>query len=318
MLPEWDCVVRESRNGTFLHLRGYMDYHADRFADMSLVASDDAGRIIALLPAHRRGDTLVSHGGLTYGGWLMTNRADMLAMMKVWEDMTQLLREQGIHRLVYKPVPHIYHRSPAEEDLYALWRAGGKVESVLVSSVVDMASPLGFDMAARQSVGKARRNGVAVGPSDDWQGFWRVLEERLSAAYGATPVHTLGEISLLHSRFPDNIRLYTAVCDSEIVAGIVMYYTDTVAHSQYTGSTDAGRRLRSIPLLYRYIIDNLPQGIRYFDFGTSNEDGGRYLNEGLIRQKASFGARAVAYSTYVIDIAGDDVADLRKQKDVRT
>ena len=34
MLPEWDRVVRESRNGTFLHLRGYMDYHADRFADM--------------------------------------------------------------------------------------------------------------------------------------------------------------------------------------------------------------------------------------------------------------------------------------------
>ena len=34
----WDEVVRGSRNGTFLHLRDYMDYHSHRFSDMSLVA----------------------------------------------------------------------------------------------------------------------------------------------------------------------------------------------------------------------------------------------------------------------------------------
>ncbi len=37
---EWDGFVRESRNGTFLFMRGYMDYHADRFADFSLMASE--------------------------------------------------------------------------------------------------------------------------------------------------------------------------------------------------------------------------------------------------------------------------------------
>ena len=30
---EWDSFVDISRNGTFLHKRGYMDYHAHRFAD---------------------------------------------------------------------------------------------------------------------------------------------------------------------------------------------------------------------------------------------------------------------------------------------
>ena len=70
--PEWDLVVEQSRNGTFLHRRDYMDYHADRFEDMSLIARDDSGRIIAVMPAHRCGDTITSHGGLTYGGWLMT------------------------------------------------------------------------------------------------------------------------------------------------------------------------------------------------------------------------------------------------------
>ena len=38
---EWDDFVRDSRNGTFLFMRGYMDYHADRFADFSLMAYRD-------------------------------------------------------------------------------------------------------------------------------------------------------------------------------------------------------------------------------------------------------------------------------------
>ena len=38
--PEWDDLVRRSRNATFLHERAYMDYHSDRFDDCSLMAYD--------------------------------------------------------------------------------------------------------------------------------------------------------------------------------------------------------------------------------------------------------------------------------------
>ena len=30
---EWNDFVGQSKNATFLFYRGYMDYHADRFAD---------------------------------------------------------------------------------------------------------------------------------------------------------------------------------------------------------------------------------------------------------------------------------------------
>ena len=42
---------------------------------------------------------------------------------------------------------------------------------------------------------------------------------------------------------------------------------------------------------------------RYFDFGISNEQGGRKLNRGLIDQKEGFGARAVVHDHYAIDFA---------------
>jgi hypothetical protein len=37
---------------------------------------------------------------------------------------------------------------------------------------------------------------------------------------------------------------------------------------------------------------------KYFDFGISSEKNGRYLNIGLIQNKESFGARAIAYDFY--------------------
>lgn len=65
---EWNRFVAASKNGTFLFDRRFMDYHSDRFSDYSLMVYLK-GRLYALLPANADGQTLVSHGGLTYGGW---------------------------------------------------------------------------------------------------------------------------------------------------------------------------------------------------------------------------------------------------------
>lgn len=124
---EWDKAVETSRNGTFLHMRAYMDYHADRFRDFSLLARDNHGDVIAVLPANADGDNIHSHQGLTFGGWLMSSPADANAMMDIWGLASKFLRTNGFKRLIYKPVPHIYHKYPAEEDLYALFRAGGSL-----------------------------------------------------------------------------------------------------------------------------------------------------------------------------------------------
>lgn len=295
----WDTAVGESRNGLFQHMRDYMDYHADRFTDCSVLAADAKGRIIAVLPAHASGDDVSSHRGLTFGGWLMTQRADMPAMMEVWTAMTDYYRKRGFRSLYYRPAPYIYHKYPADEDIYALFRAGGVLDAVQVSSVVDNSCPHGFDMASRQSVRKAAAAGIGAGESARWAEFWQILSGRLQERYDARPVHTLDEILLLHSRFPEQIRLFTATLEGRIIAGVVIYDCGTAVHSQYCASTDEGRRLRALPLLYRHILDACAVS-RFFDFGTSNEDGGRILNEGLIRQKCGFGGRAVAYNAYMV------------------
>ena len=68
---KWNEFVTISKQGTFLFNRNYMDYHSDRFTDSSFLIMEK-GRISAALPANRKGDTLYSHQGLTYGGLLTT------------------------------------------------------------------------------------------------------------------------------------------------------------------------------------------------------------------------------------------------------
>ena len=48
----WDDFVEQSKNGTFLFKRQYMDYHSDRFTDHSLLFFNKKRHLIAFLPAN--------------------------------------------------------------------------------------------------------------------------------------------------------------------------------------------------------------------------------------------------------------------------
>lgn len=299
---EWDAFVHDAKNFSFLLMRDYMDYHSSRFADYSLMAySKD--RLVAVLPANRDADTVYSHQGLTYGGWIMSklhfNVVDMLELMSV---SLELMHNDGVKQLIYKPMPYIYHSYPAEEDLYALFRCGAQIEATNVSTVIDLANPLHFNTGAKSSLSVAHRNNVEICESDEYEGYWQVLSELLFNRYGVKPVHALNEILWLHNAFPDNIRLFVAKKDDELLGGVVMYFTGQVAHSQYTSATPQGWAMRVLPAVYDYIIKNECSSVRYLDFGTSNEKEGKYLNEGLVLQKCGMGGRAVVYNTYKIEL----------------
>ncbi|MBR5171340.1 MAG: GNAT family N-acetyltransferase [Muribaculaceae bacterium] len=301
---EWDEAVRNSRNGTFMHLRDYMDYHSDRFADFSLMARD-CDKILAVLPACREGNTLYSHRGLTYGSWLVPLRHfDVTTMLSVWDSAIEFLQNEGIEKIIYKPVPHIYHRYPCEEDLYAIFRVGGVLTESNISTTIDLDEPLPFDRGNKRNVNLALKSGVKVAESDDWQGYWHLLDTLLMEKYGKHPVHSLDEIMLLHSRFPENIKLYTATLGDEILAGVVMYYCgNEVAHCQYIASSERGREFKALTLLFDYLIKESSQaGYRYFDFGISTENGGLYLNEGLVRQKCRMGGRGIVYQVLSVKL----------------
>ncbi|MFQ5921376.1 MAG: GNAT family N-acetyltransferase [Anaerolineales bacterium] len=300
----WDQFVRRSKNGTFLFFRDYMDYHQDRFEDHSLLVWDAKGHLIAVLPANSQDDVLVSHGGLTYGGFVTDDRMKAGLMLEVFEDALAFLKQRGFVKLVYKAVPHIYHRIPAEEDTYAMFRYGASLYRRDVTSVVIPALGSKFQDRRSRSIRKALRSGVTWGPSERYDEFWPILEQNLMSKHGATPVHTLPEIMSLQTAFPKNIRFFCALVHDEIAAGTVIYETDTVAHAQYIASSEAGRTYGALDLLFSELILDQYSDKKFFDFGISTESDGRYLNKGLTAFKEGFGGRSVTHDFYEINLAG--------------
>jgi len=297
----WDAFVAGSKNGTFLFRRGYMDYHADRFADHSLLIRDDGGTLRALLPGHADGSNYGSHGGLTYGGFVTGPDMKVPAMLEVFEATAAYLAEQGFGSWKYKTIPMIYHIHPAEEDRYALFLANATLGRRDVLAVVDRRAALPYQERRARSVNKARKEGLTFAEEPGFAEYWNVVAANLVEKYGVAPVHSLAEIESLRARFPENIRLVACRDGARLLGGVVLYTSATVAHVQYIASTDEGRKRGALDGLFDHLLTH-PGGERYFDFGISNEQGGRKLNRGLIDQKEGFGARAVVHDHYRIDL----------------
>lgn len=294
---EWNCFVASSKNGTFLFDRNYMDYHADRFTDHSLMFYRD-NRLYALLPANEKEHTLYSHQGLTYGGLVMGMEATTVHVMEIFESMNAYLCEHHFSQVVYKAVPWIYHQVPAEEPLYAMHlKCRYHLLERDVSSTIVLNHPLKWKKDRRHGLRMARDNGVGVRFSENYEAFWSILEDNLRQKHHVSPVHSLAEIQLLHDRFPENIFLIEATRENAMLGGCVVYLTPQVVHTQYIAATPEGKRLGVVNAIIDELLRSFPEHL-YVDFGKSTETHSDILNENLIYQKEGFGARAVCYDTY--------------------
>lgn len=318
---EWNNFVENSKQGTFLFNRSYMDYHADRFHDCSLMVYRK-DRLYALLPANRVDTTLYSHQGLTYGGLITNAEATAVGVCEAFLEINKYLYGIGIQHVLYKCMPWIYHRIPAEEDLYALFHVcKARLIHRYIASTIDQTNPIKWRKDRQHGVKSALKEGVIIErKSKDLDLFWDILTNNLQATYHAKPVHTLEEMTLLTHHFPVNIPLYMARQGDKYLAGVLLYVTSNVVHTQYISATTEGKELHAVDAICHQIIKEDYKDVHFFDFGTSNEDSGDYLNAGLIQQKEGFGARAVCYDQYEWDITEDiltpySLPTIRKQDD---
>ena len=305
----WNEFVKQSRQGTFLFDRNYMDYHQDRFHDHSLMIYYK-DKLYALLPANEVVSAsnneipqkeLVSHQGLTYGGLLTCNKMTAELTCETFEAIGNYLKQEGFSKLTYKAIPWIYHKIPSEEDLYALIHVGkASLSAREISTTILLQNKLRFSEQRRRGVNKAKKNSLIIRQSsqEDVFAFWNILNNNLQQKYHTRPVHSNEELQLLMSRFPENIIGYSVLKDEDVIAGTIIFITPQVIHTQYIGASEKGKEEGALDLLFDYLINQKKWNAPYFDFGKSTEDRGNYLNTNLIHQKEGFGGRGVAYDTY--------------------
>ena len=305
----WDDFVLKTKSPTLLHQRTYMDYHANRFKDASLLLTDEHNRIISLLPAcwsNKQTDSIISHEGLTYGGYLFAPQTHTNLMEEAIERSLQFYKEElKVNSLILKPIPYIYNTQANDEQLYIIHRLGGQIQERNLSQAINLAMPMKWSELRRRSLLKAHKNALHIAKSEDreeWNRFHRLLSQMLSEHHNTRPVHSAEELWMLHTRFPDSIQLYTAHKERQLLAGAIIYLSPTVAHTQYLATSSEGRQCGALDfVISRVLTQESIQRRRWFDFGISTERDGS-LNHGLTLQKEGFGGRGVCYDTYKITL----------------
>ncbi|WP_114819872.1 GNAT family N-acetyltransferase [Chryseobacterium sp. KLBC 52] len=296
---EWNQFIIESKNGLFFFDRDFMEYHSDRFKDHSLLIFKN-NKIAAVLPANESERQIISHGGLTFGSLIVSYAIKASEVLEIFNEIKKYYSDLSFNEIIYKAIPHIFHKYPAEEDLYALFRNDANLFRRDISSVIDLSHPIRFSETKRQLVRKCKENNVRVTENTNFEEYWSLLSSVLQK-FDTKPVHTAEEITLLKEKFPENIRLFEANQDGRILAGIVIFDFGNTIHTQYMAASSEGRKAGALDFINHFLLEKFNDR-KYYSFGISTENQGKYLNEGLIQQKENMGARGIALDFYSIKL----------------
>lgn len=299
--PQWNAFIDEAKNATFLFHRDFMEYHADRFSDFSMLVFEDQ-KLLSVIPANRAGATVFSHQGLSYGGFVFDKKIRLQQVLNIFSAVLSFLDQQQITHFQLKLLPFFYAGYLSDEIKYALFLTEAKLIRRDTLSVIDISKPLEHSYSKKTKIKLGKASGFKIVEESDFSEFWeQVLIPNLQERHGVSPVHAVDEITLLKQRFPQNIRQFNVYQNEILVAGTTIFETETVAHAQYISGHSEQNKLGSIDFLYDFLLQNVYKTKQYFDFGTSNENAGRNLNAGLLYWKESFGSKIAVQDFYEVE-----------------
>ncbi|MDO8774089.1 MAG: GNAT family N-acetyltransferase [Burkholderiaceae bacterium] len=299
----WEQCCAGAVNSTLLHTRRFLSYHGNRFKDLSVLVVESR-KIRAVFPAAQSptdSALVVSHPGITFGGVVHQGWLSGMRMLEVFTALSEHYARNGYQRLLYKAVPHIYTRKPAQDDLYALFRLGAQRIRCDLSCAIDLANRQTSSGRRQRELKKTQKLVTLSSDPALLAQLWEVIAQNLARKHNARPVHSLTELVLLMGKFPEHISIRCALMAGRVEAGIIMFNTESAWHLQYVGASESAHEVSALDaVLDAAIVEAHLAGARYFDFGTSTEKDGKVLNDGLYRFKSGFGGGGITYEFYEI------------------
>ena len=124
---------------------------------------------------------------------------------------------------------------------------------------------------------------------------------QLRARYASQPVHSLDEIELLASKFPENIVQHNLYREDQLLAGITFFIKNDIVKSQYTASSSLGLKINAVGYLYMEAMKEFQEkGFLLMDYGSVNEPDGS-VNKGLLRFKKELGCEKEEWKRWEIE-----------------
>ena len=269
--------------------RDFMDYHQDRFNDYSLMVYKK-DKLVALFPANVNGDQVFSHQGLTFGGVLLPFNIDSKAVFDILDAISHFLHKEGKKSLEIKSIPEIYFQQASNEINYYALNHHAAIKASHMVLAIDYSKPLSIHKTKLKNF---RNNSYdfVIEESQSLDGFWKdILVPRLRDRHQSDPVHSLEEITLLKSKFPNQIKQFNISLDGEILAGITIFENEHVVKSQYGATSAKGEKTRALDYLFLHLIYKYQSlGKRFFSMGTVTDSSEFGYSPGMLKNKEELG-----------------------------
>ena len=281
-----------------------MEYHSDKFHDHSIILYFKEKPAV-IFPAHQYQNSIYSHNGLSFGGFLSNNNHGTENLFRFFRSILHYYSKESFTTLYYKKTPLIYQQHLAQSDEFFLFQANAKLENRETNLVIPLRSENKLQDRKKRAIQKSTSYGISVTESDNWDTFWEMLTENLQDRHKTRPVHTISEILKLKKQFTENIRLFMSQKNEKALAGTVLFIHPNVVHSQYIASTEMGRETGAVDFLFKNLIEKF-NDYNWFSLGVSSLRLGGKVNKGLTEWKEGFGAQPFSHDNYLIDLTKID------------
>ena len=298
----WDQLIDQAANAAVIHYRAYLEYHLHRFAEVSaLVFHQD--ELIAVFPAESGHDQVYSYRGLTFAGLILRKGCSRNLLFQAWKSITNHYSLMGYSQLEIQPSPGFFWKEAklqftAEDFVGMGWAQTG----MKIYDTVKLPYEI-RDRGKLWGIRRAQALGLSVRLAEELDTFWiEILQPNLLKRHDAAPVHSLKEIKQLKSSFPAAIQLWTVSQKGLLLGGCLLYVHGQVVHSQYIASSEEGRKLRCLDLLFAQLIEDFGSSHTYFSLGTSSNPRDGQRDSGLVKWKKSLGAQEIPAFSWKMDL----------------
>ena len=301
---EWDEFVLSTSGGTLHSRREFLNYHKEKFEDLSFIFTLD-NEIVAVLAAAVLNDKLVSHPGASYGGLIYKQNLKLEQIIEIKKIIFEQSINRNIKKLEFRFPYSIISKNYFDKFKYTISSNTHKVYRE-ISQFIDLDN-LDKNQYSTNFVRILKKNkNIHTKLStnkDDISSFYKILEKNL-LRHDTKPTHTLEELVYLIENL-DNCKLFLTIDEKDIIVSgtFVIELTKNTAHTFYLCSDyrfiNKSPLVSTIDFVAKYYKKS---GFNHLNLGISSENRGESINLNLNMFKEKFNSYGTVRETFNVNV----------------
>ena len=301
---EWDEFVLSTSGGTLHSRRGFLNYHKEKFEDLSFIFTLD-NKIVAVLAAAVLNDKLVSHPGASYGGLIYKQNLKLEQIIEIKKIIFEQSINRNIKKLEFRFPYSIISKNYFDKFKYTISSNTHKVYRE-ISQFIDLDN-LDKNQYSTNFVRILKKNKnlhtKLSTNKDDISSFYKILEKNL-LRHDTKPTHTLEELVYLIENL-DNCKLFLTIDEKDIIVSgtFVIELTKNTAHTFYLCSDyrfiNKSPLVSTIDFVSKYYKKS---GFNHLNLGISSENRGESINLNLNMFKEKFNSYGTVRETFNVNV----------------